>query len=109
MSITYQTLDNYNTYSTGLYDTSKDNNLNYNSKYELGQSIEKYKMNNDTEFEYDKKFQLNGNFQVQNGILIGPNIEDGIEIPGTGTKPSYGELTYLQEDLQKGCLTMKKL
>ena len=44
MSITYQTLDNYNTYSTGLYDTSKDNNLNYNSKYELGQSIEKYKM-----------------------------------------------------------------
>ena len=63
MSITYQTLDNYNTYSTGLYDTSKDNNLNYNSKYELGQSIEKYKMKimekDKTIFEYSKNLKEN--------------------------------------------------
>ena len=71
-------------------------------------AIEKNKMNNDTEFEYDNNYQLNGIYTVENGTLKGPTIEDGVEIPVTGTKPSYGELTYLNEDFQKGCLTIKE-
>ena len=66
MSTTYEYSKNpnFNSYSNELYDSSKDNNLvNFDSNYELGQSIEKYKMKimekDKTLFEYSKNLKEN--------------------------------------------------
>ena len=87
---------------TRMIDDSKKDAVNVSALHYLD-AIEKYYMEN-SRFNSDVKFRLNGEYTVENGVLKNDDETHNISI--TGDAPSSGTFYIDHGQVVNGCLTI---